>query len=305
MRKMKGLLTLILMFSIFKSNSQDIFFGDYKKPDLLQKLEEYQRADGQTWEWLGFYIEYDHHYSATPLDVIPFAGTGGDGIHFGFLTDFGSTTDLDKAPVVCVSPTNDPPIKLVAKNLIDFLCLVAAISHAEFLDEDYETDEEVKTRLQEWDEVSEKDWQGNPLPKDEIEQMKQITAETKQGRNQLTKVLKEQFHIDPMPNVSEYIKDLRDTRQTDITIKTSDDIGIKFQTDKLTVQGFDYNIKNNNQVKDYLDKASEPERLKFYRDATYHYILNKNYDYDIKKTITASLKKDGYEREAKILEKKY
>lgn len=302
---MKELLTLILMFSIFKSNSQDIFFGEYKKPELLQQLEEYQNTKGQTWEWLGFYIEYDHHYSVTPLDVIPFAGTGGDGIHFGFLTDFDTITDLENAPIVCVSPSNDPPIKLVAKNLTDFLRLVVAVGEAEFLDEDYQTDEEVKTRLQKWDKVSETDWQGKPLPKDEIEQMKQKTAEIQQGRAQLAKTLKDQFQIDPMLNVSQYIKDLRASRQQEITIETSEDIGIKYQTDKLTIDGFDYSIKDSNQVKDYLDKASEAERLKFYRDATYHYILSKDYDNDIKKTIITSLKKDGYKREAQILEKKY
>ncbi len=293
------------MFSIFKSNSQNIFFGEYKKPALLQKLEEYQKPNGQTWEWLGFYIEYDHHYSATPLDVIPFAGTGGDGIHFGFLTDFGTAKDLSNAPIVCVSPSNDPPIKLVAKNLTDFLGLVVTIGQAEFLDEDYKTEEEIKTRLQEWDEVSEVDWKGNPLPKDEIRQMKQRTAEIQQGRVLLGKVLKGQFQIDPMTSVSQYIKDLRDLRKKEITIETSDDIGIKYLTEKLIIDGFDYSIKDSNIVKDYLDKASEAKRLKFYRDATYHYILSNDYDNDIKKLIIEALKKDGYKREAQILEKKY
>lgn len=302
---MKELLTLILMFSIFKSNSQDIFFGDYKKPLLLKKLEEYQKAEGQTWEWLGFYIEYDHHYTTTPLDVIPFAGTGGNGIHFGFLTNFGTTKDLDNAPIVCVSPSNDPPVKLVAKNLTDFLSLTIAVGEAEFLDEDYQTDEEVLTRLQEWDKVSETDWQGNPLPKDEIDQMKQRTTEIQQGRAQLTKMLKDQFNIDSMPNVSQYIKDLRAKRQTQITIETSDDIGITLQTNKLTIEGFDYSIKDSNQVKNYLENVSKVERLKFYRDATYHYILSKDYDNDIKKIIIASLIKDGYKREAQILKMKY
>ncbi len=36
----------------------------------------------------------DDSYSITPPDLIPFANTGGDGIHFGFLTDFGSVSTL-------------------------------------------------------------------------------------------------------------------------------------------------------------------------------------------------------------------
>lgn len=109
-----------MMFSLFKSNAQDLFFGDYKKPELLIKLEDFQ-SKGTTWEHLGFYIDFDHHYSITPLDVIPFAGTGGNGIHFGFLTDFGNAKDLENAPIVLISPSNDPPLKLVANNIKDFL----------------------------------------------------------------------------------------------------------------------------------------------------------------------------------------
>lgn len=302
---MKELLTLILMFSLFKSNSQDISFGEYEKPELLQKLEEYQKTKGQTWEWLGFYIEYDHHHSVTPLDVIPFAGTGGDGIHFGFLTDFGTVKDLSNAPIVCVSPSNDPPIRLVAENLVDFLGLVVTIGEAEFLDDDYKTEEELKAQLQEWDEVLEVDWKGNPVPKDEIEQMKQRRAERRQGRIQLAKVLNEQFQIYPMTNISQYIKDLRTVRQKEITIETLDGIGIKYRTEKLIIEGFDYSIENNNLVKGYFDKASVAERLKFYRDATFHYILSNGFDEIIKELIIKALKKDGYKREIQILKKKY
>ncbi|MEM6297539.1 MAG: hypothetical protein AAF740_02515 [Bacteroidota bacterium] len=293
------------MFSKFQSNPHDIFFGSYNKPDLLKKLERYQDFDDQAWRCLGFYIRYDYHYSSTPLDVIPFAGTGGSGIHFGFLTDFGAIDNLTHAPVVCVSPSNDPPIKLVAKNLTDFLRLVVTIGDAEFLDDDYETDEEIVTRLQEWDKVSEIDWQGNPLPEDEVEQMKQRVIEIQQDRAKLTKVLADHLQITPLQNISKYIKDLQKWRQEEITIETSDDIGIKYQADKLKINSFDYSIKDSNQIKHYLKSASEPERLKFYRDATYHYILSKGYDTDIKKVVTESLKKAGFKREALILRKKY
>ncbi|WP_139135253.1 hypothetical protein [Roseivirga sp. 4D4] len=292
------------MFSLFKSNSQDFFFGEYEKPDLLQKLEEYQNIRGQTWEWLGFYIEYDHHHSMTPLDVIPFAGTGGDGIHFGFLTDFGTVKDLSNAPIVCVSPSNDPPIRLVAQNLTDFLGLVLTIGEAEFLDDDYTSDEQIKAQLQEWDEVSEVDWKGNPLPKTEIEEMKQRRAERRQGRVLLAKVLSEQFEIYPITKVSQYINDLRVVRKKEITIETLDGIGIKYRTEKLIIEGFDYSVEDN-LVQSYLDKASEAERLKFYRDATYNYILSDDFDKVIKELLIKSLQKHGYRREGQILKKKY
>jgi hypothetical protein len=61
-------------------------------------------------------------YFITPPDLITFISTGGDGIHFGFLTDFGQVEDLEEAYIVCVSPTNDPPLKIVARNLMPGIC---------------------------------------------------------------------------------------------------------------------------------------------------------------------------------------
>jgi hypothetical protein len=117
--------------------------------------------------------------------------------------------------------------------------------------------------------------------------------------------IKTQFQMEEMPDVYKYIKDLRLARQAEITIETADNIGIIYLEETVPVTEFDYSIKNPNSVSDYLEEASKAQRLKFYRDATYHYILSKDYDYDIQKVIIKALRNDGFKREAKILEEKY
>jgi hypothetical protein len=292
------------MFSFFKSNAQDQFFGNHKKPELLIQLEQAQN-NGESWEYLGFYIDYDIHYTTTPLDIIPFAGTGGNGIHFGFLTDFKDSINLDNAPIVCISPSNDPPIKLVAKNLSDFLRLVVVIGEAEFLDDDYENEEDVELRLEEWDLVSEKDWEGNPLSNKEIEESRLQIHNIQKQRTRLIQVLKEDFKIEPMPIVYQYIKELRANRSEGIDIKTSDNIGIIYQGDSSKVQFYDYAVKDIDLINEFLQKANKPSRLQFYRDATFHFIISNDYDIEIKRLLIKYLKIDGYEREARILETKY
>lgn len=230
---------------------------------------------------MGFYIAYDHFYSPTPIDVIPFAGTGGDGIHFGFLTDFGTHKDLNKAPIVCVAPSDDPPVKLVAKNLKDFLSLIIIIKESGFLSEDYKNDKELKERIKEWGEDVDV-----------------------RNRKQLIKILKENFEIKPILKLCQYTKDLRKERQADITIHTEDGIGIIFGERKLSINGFDYKSKDIKKIKSYLKRASLPERIKFYRDATYCYVLSEGYEADIQKTLVETLRKDGFAREAKILAEK-
>jgi hypothetical protein len=68
------------------------------------------------------------------LDVISFARPGMDGIHYGFLTDFGSIDDLENASIVRVSPMDfDDPVKIVARNIHDSLRILG-YSSVELMD---------------------------------------------------------------------------------------------------------------------------------------------------------------------------
>jgi hypothetical protein len=102
-------------------------YGKYEVPPTLNtliKLEKELDHEGYSmWEVLGFTFEDSHYrYFNTPSDVVVFAMTGGDGIHYGFLTDYGTAADLENAPIVEVSPMSfDRPVKVVANNLKEFI----------------------------------------------------------------------------------------------------------------------------------------------------------------------------------------
>jgi hypothetical protein len=76
-------------------------YGKYPIPKMLDKLIQFQeqlKDEGLLpyGDLLGVYFKYDGidaRYLNTPLDVISFAWPGSDGIHFGFLTDFGQAQD--------------------------------------------------------------------------------------------------------------------------------------------------------------------------------------------------------------------
>lgn len=280
------------------------YFGNYEKPELLIELEKYEKQKDFSWEYLGFYIAYDAHYTPTPLDAIPFAGTGGDGIHFAFLTDFGRNNDLSNSPIICVSPSNDPPVKLVAKNLTDFLSLVATVGVAEFLDEDYDSDSEIQTRLEDWDRVETVDYSGNPLPKEEIDLFEKQTAQNQVKRKELRQILKDKFNIDTISSVVEYISDIRRDRGSHVNVQTIDDLGILIENVD-SIKSLDNNSNDVSKIKAYLESANKSERLKFYRESTYYYVLSQDYDNEIRKLLIEWLEKDGFERESKILEKVY
>lgn len=61
-------------------------------------------------------------YSGTPIDCIPFAYTGGDGVHFSF-ADTGEAT-LNSSPVTMTVPMCfDRPNRVVGRDLKEFLAL--------------------------------------------------------------------------------------------------------------------------------------------------------------------------------------
>ena len=85
--------------------------------EKLHKLDKEIEKKGYSLGDLSLFLEFDFSpYESTPYDVITFASTGCDGIHFGFLTDFGTVSDLENAFVVCISPMDfDSHIKIVTR----------------------------------------------------------------------------------------------------------------------------------------------------------------------------------------------
>ncbi|GGA23149.1 SMI1/KNR4 family protein [Psychrobacillus lasiicapitis] len=100
-------------------------YGTYSIPEEVYRLIQLEmnlQKEGLSLDTIGFIPITDYYYySITPPDLIPFASTGGNGIHFGFLTDFHDVRVLKDAPIVCVSPTNDPPVRYIARNFEEFI----------------------------------------------------------------------------------------------------------------------------------------------------------------------------------------
>ncbi|MFC0215608.1 hypothetical protein ACFFK0_24740 [Paenibacillus chartarius] len=100
----------------------------YKWPKILSIIAEFDKEFDERYRYenlLGMSIaQIRGHYFNTPLDVIPFGWTGVDGIHFGFLTDFGLAPSLDEAYIVYVNPMDfDAPVDIAARNLADFISI--------------------------------------------------------------------------------------------------------------------------------------------------------------------------------------
>ena len=79
-------------------------FGKYDIPPTLQILIDLEKELGKGehfFEGLHFYLSLTNfRYFNTPSDVIVFGNNGADGIHYGFLTDYGSAVDLEETPIV-------------------------------------------------------------------------------------------------------------------------------------------------------------------------------------------------------------
>lgn len=83
-------------------------FGKYYLPPTLRRLIDLQKVlddPEQFYIGLNFYLSLENfRYFNTPSDVVVFGNIGVDGVHYGFLTDYGTVTDLEAAPIVCVCP---------------------------------------------------------------------------------------------------------------------------------------------------------------------------------------------------------
>ncbi|MFI2856172.1 hypothetical protein ACH6EH_03415 [Paenibacillus sp. JSM ZJ436] len=186
-------------------------YGSYEIPDMIQRLFQLSHslaAQGIDMSMIGFRMEDSYFaYSITPPDLIPFASTGGDGIHFGFLTEFGRISQLEEASIVCVTPTDDPPIRLMARNLQEFLDLIVSVHHVE--------------TLERW-------WayKGLNQPPWEEEAWADDTPLWLQEHHQvIQEALKQHFGAAPRP-VLPYFQEILLERQQNCAIDTSDGLGI-------------------------------------------------------------------------------
>ncbi|MEM6813285.1 MAG: hypothetical protein AAF600_02715 [Bacteroidota bacterium] len=282
---LKYIIPIFLPIFGYGQKASDIF-GAFSKPELLSNLEEYQNENRANWEDLGFYIKYKYVYSVTPIDVIPFAYTGYAGLHFGFLTDFGQVETLNEAPIVAISPTSDPPIRLVSKNLVEFLSLVCYSKDATLLVHPYAGEEEFL--------LAQKERFNGDTGKDFLERVEKTEA-----------ILHEDFNI-PKIEKNSFVSTILQSmswRKSVIDYPTKDMLGIFFGGNEAIIEfSYERDIKN---LKAFLDTVNRNSRIVFYRNSTLMYILSKGYDESIKEETVKYLFNDGFIREAQVLKKYY
>ncbi|PZD97756.1 hypothetical protein DNH61_00375 [Paenibacillus sambharensis] len=193
--------------------SENINYGKYSPPvifDALYSLDDQLQKEGLSlWDELGFYGGYYHsEYENTPWDVIVFGWTGGDGIHFGFLTDFGTVADLNEAPIVMVSPMGgDEAGEVVANNIREFLSIIAIDDSLIYYSFD---NEEAYLVQQQQDEQSE--W----AP----------TEEEKARRRQIMDRMVEALNLPLIEQPYAYLGRVKAERANRIVVATHDGLGV-------------------------------------------------------------------------------
>jgi hypothetical protein len=163
------------------------------------------------------------------------------------LTDFDTVDDLNRAFIVCVSPTNDPPLKIVAHNILDFLAMVVKTKNAQVLD--YFS-----------------------LEKDRF-------AENayEEGAHVVALELSKRLTLPHIGDIRTHIRDVQKHRDSLLSLRTSDGLGIRRTARSTTKSARDYvydlDEGDVEKMRHYLHNASYDEKLAFVREANFRYVL--------------------------------
>jgi hypothetical protein len=266
-------------------------WGSYKKPECLINIERLAKEHQLNLETIGFFLDITKPYFPAPIDIIPFASTGGDGCYFAFVTDFGYQIDLEEAPILFVSPTDFDQTKpnqaniLFAANFNDFLSIMLKIWYAESI---------------RFKDVTKMDFDK------EIDRIKSeangVDNESNYKRKVVTEVLTQNFKIREIDNLNEYFQSLHNGRENNNFIKTIDGVGIKTNdTPKVTPNAITKPI-DINSLDSLLEELTQDEKNKFYREAAYLYPHYRENFLIVLERISNQMKKDSLVREAKIID---
>ncbi|MUT64675.1 hypothetical protein [Paenibacillus sp. NEAU-GSW1] len=239
-------------------------YGKYEASPTLQSLIElYGELEKEGYNAdnaLGFYPSTDQlGYFNTPLDVIPFGWTGMDGDHYGFLTEFGTVSNLEEAPIVMVSPMSfDQPAFVVANNIREFLRIVMLDSS--LLVAEYDNEEQYLEEMAAFEE--EYDYE-------------ETDAERKNNR-MVRESLEAKLHPPAIGDPYTYSKKVRAERAKRIIVPTQDQLGV------TNVHPDDAGKKHTSIVLDeyigrkelesFLSTATYASKLALFRD--YHFNLD-------------------------------
>ncbi|MGE5458939.1 MAG: hypothetical protein ACM3NJ_00655 [Methanobacterium sp.] len=261
------------------------YYGRYTSlPQTIEMLLDFEKEFSKDRynldSILGFILKEDMRYMSTPLDVIPFANPGADGIHYGFLTDFGRVSNLEQAFIVCVSPMDfDDEVWLVAKNIKDFLGLVYAddaILYNNFSDIN------------------------SYLRYIQTKEVDEYADEFNRQTSYIKERFKERFAIEPIDDMAQYLSDLMEERKKVIAVPTLNSLGVvqissAKEHEKFLFDGEKIDLKT---VQQFFKIASLESKLAFIRDAQTKYYFE---DAKLRQFIIKELQALGLADEAKRL----
>ena len=245
-------------------------YGNYSIPkEILQliQLEENLNKEDLSLSMIGFIPATElSPYSITPPDLIPFAESGGDGIHFGFLTDFQKVGDVMEAAIVCVSPTNDPPVRYVANNFYEFIRLVFSVPYVELL-------EQLAI-------ISNKEKEEAIL----AEYMTDLPSSWKIKQDKVFSALKDIYPEGEKVDIIATISAAKEKRKEKVVIATLDGLGVIGDTGGNRYEFSESRISDSQELlrmRQFLQEATREERQTFIRDIQYWYIVDPDYNYEI------------------------
>lgn len=239
-------------------------YGKYSIPQKLKQMVELQQQLNEAGQLkygdiLDYYFSYtqiDDRYLNTPLDVIPFARPGIDGVHFGFLTDFSQAENLEDVYIVRVSPMDfDNPVHIVARNIEDFLSAICFHPNSMNLLDMMSTHNEVSNFLDNYPALQKEMIYTNP-------------------EYAIQRIVYETFQLEPFKNFESYFELVQRQRKQEVIVRTLDHIGVtqKHNTSEEISKNFKLmNLENKEQltlseVKSFFETAAREEKLAFLRD---------------------------------------
>lgn len=234
--------------------------------EKLKKLELILEKEGYSLERdLGLILQCDYFaYDVTPYDVITFASTGCDGIHFGLLTDFGTVSDLEDAFVVCISPMDfGSHIKIVARNIREFIGLICTIKDAVTVSNfNHMKEEEEYLRL--------------------LKKLKQEDSENEEyieRANYVAGKIKSTIGCEIIEDIYHYVeRKVLAEREKQIIVPTLDGIGIiTFENvnSSHTIYKLEEDVKIDlNEIKSFFNNTTTESKLAFIRDAQFTLLIS-------------------------------
>lgn len=273
------------------ANSMNKNFGKYNVPPTLQKLIDFQTvlADPeQIYLGLRFYLSLENfRYFNTPSDVVVFGNIGVDGIHFGFLTDYSSVTNLETAPIVCICPMDfERPTRIVANNLREFLRV--NMTDSELFYNQFKSEVDYFAIKKRWSEE---------------EGRFQLSENDKLVQEKVTKLLIENLQIPTIDNSYEYVKSIELDRQSRVCIQTQDGLGViapLLKGEKQTLFQIQKHIEPNLELlKNYLYSAPVASKLALFRDIQLNFVLQEHLE--LLETVLEAMNNMGLNDEAKRL----